>query len=291
MRKLTKSRLFELGTSGVSHLLSLGIPMRAAYAGYFIILSVFPALLLIVSSLRLTGLQVEALIETLESILPDALYPTARDIILNTYRSSTGAVAGFSAVTALWSSSKGIYSLLLGLNAVYGTKEDRGFIYTKAISVFYSLGFIFVLLLTLVLHVFGNIIMEFLLGVENPILMFFIDLIDMRTVFLLAVQTLLFTLVYMVFPNRRNGFFESLPGALLASGGWWAFSALYSVYLNHFGFYANIYGGVYAVGIAMLWLYFCMSILLYGGALNAMLMKLWKRPDTTESTGSASAEE
>lgn len=291
MSKISKSRLLQLGTSGAAHLLSLGIPMRAAYAGYFIILSVFPALLLIVSSLRLTGLQVEALIETLESFLPEALFPTAQEIVMNTYRSSTGAVAGLSAVTALWSSSKGIYSLLLGLNAVYGVKENRGFIYTRAISVLYSLGFILVLLLTLVLHVFGNVIMEFLLGVENPILMFFIDLIDMRTVFLLTVQTLLFTLVFMVFPNRRNGFFVSLPGALMASGGWWAFSALYSVYLNHFGFYANIYGGVYAVAIAMLWLYFCMSILLYGGALNAMLVKLWKHSHKIETTEGASAEE
>lgn len=291
MSKITKSRFFSLGTSGLSHLLSLGIPMRAAYAGYFIILSVFPALLLIVSSLRLTGLQIEVLLETMESVLPEALYPTVQRIVMNTYRSSTGAVAGLSALTALWSSSKGIYSLLLGLNAVYGVKENRGFVYTRAISVLYSLGFILVLLLTLVLHVFGNIIMEFLLGVDNPILMFFIDLIDMRTVFLLAVQTLLFTLVFMVFPNRRNGFFESLPGALLTSGGWWAFSALYSVYLNHFGFYANIYGGVYAVAIAMLWLYFCMSILLYGGALNAMLVKLRQLLHKPEKEEESPAEE
>lgn len=282
MNKLKMDRLKQLGISGVKHLLSLGIPTRAAFASYFIILSVFPALLLIVSSLRLTGLQVEVLVETLENVLPEALHPIAQRIVMNTYASSTGAVAGLSAVTALWSSSKGIYGLLLGLNGVYSVSEDRGYLYTRGISVLYSLGFIFVLILTLVLHVFGNILMEFLLGVENPVLMFFIDLIDMRVVFLMAVQTLLFTLVYMVLPNRRNGFLESLPGALLTSAGWLIFSDLYSLYLDHFGFYANVYGGVYAVAIAMLWLYFCMSILFYGGAFNALLQKLiafLKRPN------------
>lgn len=274
MHKLTGNQLRRLSISGVRHLIGLGIPLRSAYAGYFIILSIFPALLLIVSSLRFTGLQVEVLVELLQGVLPEALHPMAQRIVLNTYRSTTGAVAGLSAVTALWSSSKGIYGLLLGLNAVYGVSEDRGYLYTRAISVVYSLGFILVLILTLLLHVFGNVIMEFLLGVQNPVLMFFIDLIDIRAVFLLTVQTLLFTFMFMVLPNRRNSFLGSLPGALLTSGGWWAFSALYSMYLDHFGFYANIYGGVYAVAIAMLWLYFCLSILFYGGALNAMLVKL-----------------
>lgn len=274
MKKPTRAQLRYLCTSGVKHLVDLGIPMRAAYAGYFIILSVFPALLLILSSLRFTGLQVEVLVEMLQGLLPEALHPTAQRIVMNTYLSTTGAVAGLSALTALWSSSKGIYSLLIGLNAAYGVSEDRGYIYTRGISVVYSLGFILVLILTLVLHVFGNLIMEFLLGVENPVLMFFIDLIDVRAVLLLTVQTILFTVMFMVLPNRRNGFFQSLPGALLTSGGWWAFSALYSVYLNHFGYYSNIYGGVYAVAIAMLWLYFCLCIFFYGGALNAGLVRI-----------------
>lgn len=43
---------------------------------------------------------------------------------------------------------------------------------------------------------------------------------------------------------------------------------MYSVYVTHFSKISNIYGSVYAVAISMLWLYFCICILLYGGALN-----------------------
>lgn len=277
MRKISKSRLLQLGTSGVSHLLSLGIPMRAAYAGYFLILSVFPALLLIVNSLRFTNLDVELLVEMLENVLPAALHRVVSRIIMSTYRSSTGAMAGLSLVTALWSSSTGIYGLLRGLNAVYGVSEDRGYIYTRGISILYSLGFFLVLILTLVLHVFGNTILEFLYRVENPIVVFFVDLVDLRFNLLLLIQTLLFTVMFMVLPNRRNGFLASLPGALLASLGWLTFSDIYSIYLEHFNLYANIYGGVYAVAIAMLWLYFCLMILFVGGAFNAMLAFLLQK--------------
>lgn len=263
----------ELIRKGVAHLISLDIPIRAAYAGYFLILSVFPALLLIVNSLRFTNLDVEILVEMLENVLPAALHRIVSNIIMSTYRSSTGAMAGLSLVTALWSSSTGIYGLLRGLNAVYGVSEDRGYIYTRGISIVYALGFILVLILTLVLHVFGNTILEFVYRIENPVVVFFVDLVDLRFNLLLLVQTLLFTFMFMVLPNRRNGFLSSLPGAVLASLGWLAFSDLYSIYLEHFNLYANIYGGVYAVAIAMLWLHFCLMILFVGGALNALIQK------------------
>lgn len=263
----------ELIRKGVAHLISLDIPIRAAYAGYFLILSVFPALLLIVNSLRFTNLDVEILVEMLENVLPAALHRIVSNIIMSTYRSSTGAMAGLSLVTALWSSSTGIYGLLRGLNAVYGVSEDRGYIYTRGISILYALGFILVLILTLVLHVFGNTILEFVYRIENPVVVFFVDLVDLRFNLLLLVQTLLFTFMFMVLPNRRNGFLSSLPGAVLASLGWLAFSDLYSIYLEHFNLYANIYGGVYAVAIAMLWLHFCLMILFVGGALNALIQK------------------
>lgn len=273
MKLFDLQRTKELICKGLAHLISLDIPIRAAYAGYFLILSVFPALLLIVNSLRFTNLDVEILAEMLENVLPAALHRIVSNIIMSTYRSSTGAMAGLSLVTALWSSSTGIYGLLRGLNAVYGVSEDRGYIYTRGISILYALGFILVLILTLVLHVFGNTILEFVYRIENPVVMFFVDLVDLRFNLLLLVQTLLFTFMFMVLPNRRNGFFASLPGAVLASLGWLAFSDLYSIYLEHFNLYANIYGGVYAVAIAMLWLHFCLMILFVGGALNALIQR------------------
>lgn len=269
--KLPKGGLIGKGYRIWSWVSRMNISMRAAYASYFIVLSVFPALLLILSTLRYTSLQVEDMLSVLEGLLPAAIMDGAEELVYSTYQNASGAVAGLSAATALWSSSRGIYGLLRGLNAVYEVEEGRGYLYTRGISVVYALIFFVLILLTLLLHVFGNSILNLLLTIDNPVVIFLLDVVDLRFFFLLLIQSLFFTLMYMALPNRRNGFLRSLPGGVLASLGWLVFSDIYSVYVENFSRYANIYGSVYAIAISLLWLYCCMSILFYGGALNRLL--------------------
>lgn len=273
MTESPRNFLWEKGYTVFRWLSALEIPMHAANTGYFIVLSVFPALLLVLSGLRYTGLDVESLLRMLEDILPEALMGAAEELIFSVYLNASGAVAGVSALTALWSSSRGIYGLLTGLNAIYGVSEDRGYFYTRGISLLYTFLFQVVVLLTLVLHVFGNTLIGFLQNIDHPAVIFLTDFLDLRFFFLLGMQSLLFTLMFMFLPNRRNRFWESLPGGLLSSIGWLLFSNVYSIYVTHFPRYANIYGSVYAIAISMLWLYCCLAILFFGGALNRLLMK------------------
>jgi len=271
MKQLPKGGLVGKAAGAARAIAELNIPFRAAYGAYFLILSAFPALLLVLNSLRYTALTVADLTAVLENVLPEALMDSVQELISSTYRSASSAVAGVSVLTLLWSSSKGVYGLLKGLNAVYGVEEDRGYVYTRGISVVYALLFLVVLVLTLVLHVFGNTLMNLLHGIENPVVMFLVDLIDLRSILLLIVQVLLFTAIYMVLPNKRNGFWESLPGAIFSSVGWTVYSWAYSLYVTHFSKISNIYGSVYSVAVSMLWLYCCVSILFYGAALNKLL--------------------
>ena len=269
----SRSALFQNLEAGIRWLAGVHIPQLAANAGYFMVLSVFPALLLVLSGLGYTGLSVESLLDMLSLVFPQAMMDTARRLVYSVYEGASGAVAGVSALTALWSASRGVYGLLTGLNAIYGVAEDRGYFYTRAISVLYTFAFEIVLLLTLVLHVFGNSILSFLQGLDHPAIRLLVDLLDLRFVLLLVVQSLLFTLMFMILPNRRSGFWESLPGGLLSCIGWMVFSNLYSVYVTHFSGYSKLYGSVYAIAISMLWLYCCLEILFFGGALNRLLMK------------------
>ena len=273
MRRFSLRGSMEYIRLGIQWLNRMHIPQLAANTGYFIVLSVFPALLLVLSALSYTGLTVENLLEMLEGVLPQALMGTARQLILSVYKNASGAVAGVSALTAIWSSSRGVYGLLTGLNAIYGVSEDRGYLYTRFISVLYTFALEVVILLTLVLHVFGNSLLKFIRSLNLPAMTVLMDILDLRFVFLLVIQSLLFTLMFMILPNRRNRFWESLPGGLLASIGWLLFSNLYSVYVTHFPSYANIYGSVYAIAISMLWLYCCLEIIFFGGALNQLLAR------------------
>lgn len=243
----------------------LNIPVYAAHAGYFMILAVFPMLVLILGLLRHTGIAVQILTDAIEGFLPEALIAPAKRLILSTYQNTSGTVISLSAIAALWSASRGIYGLRKGLNAIYHVEENRGYFYTRGVSVVYTVLFLLVLLLTLVLSVFGNTIAQ-----AFPV-SFFANVLGLRSILLLIVQTALFTAMFMVLPNRKNRFLDSLPGAVLASIGWLGFSKLYSVYVEHFTGLSNIYGSVYGVAISMLWLYCCISIVFYGGALNYYL--------------------
>ena len=272
MRQFPKGGILGRVAHAAQTVHQMHIPLHAGYTAYFLILSVFPALLLVLSMLRYTGLQVEALIELLRDFLPEALMGAVEELVYSTYLHSNGAVVGVAAVTALWSASRGVYGLLQGLNAIYGVSENRSYFYTRAISVVYMFLFLLVLLLTLFLHVFGGTLLNMLTMVDNPVVIFLVDLIDFRFFLLLVLQSVIFTVMFMTLPNKRNRFLDSLPGGVLASLGWLVFSDLYSIYVENFPSYANIYGSVYAIALSMLWLYCCMSILFYGGALNRYLM-------------------
>lgn len=271
MKEFPKGGIIGKTVSAFDYIGKLKISVHAANACYFIVLAVFPALLLVLSLLRYTGLGVEYLTELVEGFLPAALMPSVEKLIVSTYRNSSGALVSVSALVALWSASRGIHGILLGLNSIYDVEEDRGWFYTRSVSVLYTFGFLVVLILTLVLSVFGETILHYIPVERSPVWQMLDRVVDLRFVLLLVLQTVLFTAVFMVFPNRRNHFKESLPGAILASLGWLVFSNLFSLYVEYFPNYANIYGSVYAVALAMLWLYCCMSIVFYGGVLNHYL--------------------
>lgn len=249
------------------------ITAYAANACFFIVLSFFPSLVLLLSLLRYTGLSVGTLTEIVGQILPQALLPGAQKLIISTYRGTTGTVISLSALTALWSASRGIYSLHTGLNSIYQVAENRGYWYTRAMSVFYTFAFLIVLLLTLILHVFGTTIIGWLPVTDSPLFVFLDNVVDLRFFLLLGLQTLVFTAMFMFLPNRKNKFSDSFPGALLSSIGWLVFSDLYSIYVENFNSYSNIYGSVYAVALAMLWLYCCVCIIFFGGVLNHYLTR------------------
>ena len=247
----------------------LQIPVYAAHTGYFIMLSVFPMLVLLLGLLRYTGLSADSLIDFLQGLIPQALLSPAKRLIVTTYRNITGRLLSISALAALWSSSRGIHGLMTGLNTICGAKESRGWLRTRLVSMVYTVLFLAVLLLTLVLSVFGTTLVRTL--PTSPFLQLLDRIVGLRFILLLVVQTALFCAMFMALPCKRSRFLKVFPGAVLASFGWLVFSDLFSVYVTHFSGYASVYGSVYTVALTMLWLYICLSIVFYGCALNIYL--------------------
>jgi membrane protein len=112
---------------------------------------------------------------------------------------------------------------MTGLNAVYGAEEHRGYFRTRLISMVYLFSFLLMLLMTLVLHIFGQKLAVLLEQTLHPGLLILGKLIHFRFWVLLLLQTVFFTAMFMVLPDEKNSFRESVPGALLAAldGSWY----------------------------------------------------------------------
>ena len=79
----------------------LRVPLYAANASFFMVLAVFPGLLLLLGLLRYTPLEVERLGELLAGFLPKALAEGAEELILLTYDNTSGITLGLSVVATL----------------------------------------------------------------------------------------------------------------------------------------------------------------------------------------------
>lgn len=249
------------------------ISIHSAHTGFFLILSVFPASMILVGVLGYTSLGVEDVLALVGELVPQPLMPLANRLLTGAYAATSPSLLSLSAVTAVWSASRGILGLKEGLNAVYGVRERRSYLVTRAICMLYTVLFVAMLVLALVLNVFGSTILDYLHMTTNPVFLFIMDVIDFRFFLLLLLQTALFTAMYAALPDRKLGLWDSFPGAVMASLGWLIFGNLFSLYVAYFPRYANIFGSIYAAALTMLWLYFCISIVFYGGALNRWLME------------------
>ena len=266
-------KLIRIGREILLFLRPMDISIHSAYTSFFLILSLFPSLVILFGMLAYTPLGLDEVMSFLEGFLPSAFMPLAERILAGAYDHTSGTMVSLSALTALWSAGRGIRGLLTGLNAVYDLEENRSYFATRSISMVYTFLFLIVLILTLVFHVFGRTLIDYLRMTTNPFLNFLMDIIDWRFLLLLVLQAMLFAAMYAFLPNRHHRLKESLPGAVLASVGWTVCANLFSLYVEHYPNYANVFGSFYAAALAMLWLYLSVSIIFYGAALNRWLME------------------
>lgn len=271
-----KNTRFKTLLMAAERISSMQIPVYAANACYFLVLSIFPLLLIVLSLVPYLPYSAKDLLDLLEQVVPSALMGTVESLIVSIYYNSSGAVLSLSAVVTVWSASRGIYGILTGLNHIYGVREDRSYLYTRGISFVYTFVIILLVVLTLLLQVFGPTIMEWFSWMESPVTDLINQIIDVQFVWMLLVQIVVFTAIYMMFPNRRNRFWDSWPGAVIAAVGWQGFSKGFSFYVERISA-TNIYGSLYTVALGMLWLYCCMSIILFGGGVNRLIQQLQQK--------------
>ena len=240
----------------------------AAQAAYFLIMSFIPFVLFLTAIVQYTPLTYREVRQAIMSVVPENLQGFVLNIVAEVF-SKSAAVLPLSALVALWSSGKGMQALINGLNTIYHVKETRNWLVNRIYSMFYMFLFVLALIASLLLLVMGNRIHVLISG-YGPFLGNVIGrILGAKTFLVFVMLFFVFLVLYRYLPNRRASLKSQVPGAFLTAVAWSVFSYLFSLYFTFFLDFSIMYGSLSTLILVMVWLYFCMNLLLYGAEINA----------------------
>lgn len=244
----------------------------AAQSAFFTMLSLIPITMLLMTLVRITSVTQADIIRIAYEMFPKTISGTMISIIDEVY-SQTGTSISISILVTMWSAGKGVMAISNGLNTIKGTTETRNYIFVRVRAAVYTVILVVSVILSLVLLGFGNSI-SLLVNQYIPMFGYVTDfLIEIRTILMICVIILVATLVYQYLPNKRGKIKYQVPGAIFTAFGWMFASFLFSIYMDVFKGFSNMYGSLTTIVLIMLWLYFCMYILLLGGEINVLIMQ------------------
>lgn len=245
------------------------ISVYAAQASFFILLSAFPFIMVLLTVIQLIPtISKSDLLSILVSLMPEMLKSTTVSIIDDLFTKSPGKILSITALLAIWSASKGMLSMNRGFNRIFGCKGRRGYFRSRFICTGYTILFIVACIMSLVLLVFGSTLQNLILNVFPVLGRITFYIISFRTLLSLSILTIIFAGLYTFIPDKKQKLKFQLPGAVFSTLCWIGFSFAFSVYFNNFSNYSYMYGSLTAMVLLMLWLYFCICILFFGAEIN-----------------------
>lgn len=242
----------------------------AAQSAFFLMLSLVPILLLLMTLVRVTPVTQADIMRVAYELFPKTISSTIIAIVDEVY-SQTGTTISVTLLVAFWSAGKGVLAMCNGLNNIRGLRETRNYIFLRLRAAAYTVLFLIAIILSLVLLGFGNSI-SMLVSKYAPVIQSIIDfIIEIRTITTICVLIVVSTCIYQFLPNERGKLKNQLPGAIFTAFGWTFASFLFSIYMDIFKGFSNMYGSLTTIILIMLWLYFCMYVMLLGGEINQLL--------------------
>jgi membrane protein len=250
----------------------------AAQLAFYLILALFPFLLVLVSlmgTFSSPGLA-EQVLGYFREVTPEQVYGIIESYLSDIIAGNRPAPGLFSIglVIALWSASGAFAALINALNKAYDVEETRPFWKVRGIALLMTLGLSVIVMIGVLLLVAGP-----------PIGRGIADLFGLGEVFTLvwnvvqwpvALSLMVFTvaLLYYYAPDAGQPFRWITPGGLIGVLLWVLASVIFRFYVSNFGSYDATYGSIGAVIVLLLYLYISSLTILFGAELNATLVRL-----------------
>ncbi len=247
----------------------------AAALTYYGLLSLFPALIAMVSLLGLFGdprTTTSGLTEIITSIGPESAAQTfegpINSVVSN--QSAAGFAFVFGLLVALWSASAYIGAFMRASNVIYETEEGRPFWKLRPLQLAVTLVMVVAMALLALGLVLTGPIVE---AVAGPVGLgqTAVDVWDVaKWPAMVAIFVLMVDLLYYASPNAKlRGFRWVTPGCLVAMAAWAIASAAFATYVANFGSYDKTYGTLGGLVALLVWLWITNLAILFGHQLNA----------------------
>ena len=213
----------------------------------------------------------QLLLQTWPKQVADSLSGQIHDVLTTT----RGGVLTIGAVLAVYFASNGVEALRVALNRAYAVIEPRRWYWLRLESIGYTLIAAFTSLAMAFLIVLGPLIIE---AVRRHIPL----IVETNEHFLnvarygITITALIVALfvLHAWLPAGRRSFLQILPGIVFTFVASIVSGTVFGQYLARFANnYVTMYAGLASVIIALVFLYFIAAIFVYGGELNAAIIK------------------
>jgi membrane protein len=245
----------------------------AAALTYYSVLSIFPALLVLISLVGLAGQSAtQTLIDNMSAIAPGPAKDILTQAVQNLQKSqgAAGILFVVGLLGALWSASGYIGAFMRAANAVWEVEEGRPI--WKTIPLRVAVTTVMLVLLTIsalavvitgpLAETVGNVV-----GLGSAAVTAW-DIAKWPVLVLLV--AFMIALLYYSTPNVKHPKFQWVsPGSLVAVVLWIVASALFAFYVANFGSYNKTYGALGGVIVFLTWLWITNVVILFGAELNA----------------------
>jgi membrane protein len=247
----------------------------AAALTYYAVLSLFPALIALISIL---GLVVDP--QTITRVITDVVSQLGPKSAVDTFKGPIDQIAGnrsgallgliIGIAAALWTASGYVGAFMRASNSMYEREEGRPFYILRPLQILVT--FVLVMMAALVvlsLVVSGPVASAIGSAVGLGDTAVTVWNIAKWPVLLVVVMAML-AILYWPAPNARQKNFRWVsPGAIVAVIVWIVASAAFAFYVANFGSYNKTYGALGGVIVFLVWMWITNLAVLFGAELNA----------------------
>ncbi|MBP3888847.1 MAG: YihY/virulence factor BrkB family protein [Cellulosilyticum sp.] len=251
---------------------SHSLSTTSAYMAYYWVLAFFPFIIFVISLLTYTNLPTGIFMEYVEEAIPKTLVPVVENTISQfiMYRSTTLVSVG--GLITLWSAGTAVNALIKGIHIAYGSNYVRPFIMSRLVAIAYTILLAVVLILMMVGLVFGNRLGDYVFSMLHLSRGVFLPIWNLvRLVMPFIALVMVMYLLYRIIPRKHLKDTNVWPGVIFTSVSWYAFSLVFSIYVDNYSKYNQLYGSIGSVFVLLIWLYGSCTLLLIGAEINAIL--------------------